>query len=192
MDFLPPFRKAKRLPAVFSWEEVKRILAGAANLKHQAMLTLIYSSGLRVSELPGLRPADVLRSKMQLRINQGKGRKDRITVLSHQALALLGRYWKQYQPQVWLFEGRTKGTQINPRSVQHAYYKAKEKAGISRSAGIHTLRHSFATHTLETGGGIFQLQKLLGHKQLRTTLVYLHLQNEKILLQSPLDVYGKA
>jgi integrase/recombinase XerD len=125
---------------------------------------------------------------MRLKIRQAKGHKDRYTILSETCLKYLEKYYKQYQPQNWLFPGR-QNKQMSIRSVQHLYYKAVKDANIKRKGGIHTLRHSFATHSLETGMGIFQLQKFLGHKCLKTTLQYVHLQEEKIIARSPLDVY---
>jgi integrase/recombinase XerD len=125
---------------------------------------------------------------MRLKIRQAKGHKDRYTILSETCLKYLEKYYKQYQPQNWLFPGR-QNNQMSIRSVQHLYYKAVNDANIKRKGGIHTLRHSFATHSLETGMGIFQLQKFLGHKCLKTTLQYVHLQEENIIARSPLDVY---
>jgi len=185
-----PFPKQKRkLPSFFSYKEVKKILDHTANLKHRAMLTLAYSSGLRVSELTAVCPEDILREKMLLRVNQGKGRKDRYTILSKIALDLLETYWKTYQPKTWMFPGKGGKNQISIRACQYAFMNAKKNAGISKNGGIHSLRHSFATHFLEVGGGLFQLQKFLGHKQLRTTLTYAHLSEENIIARSPLDVY---
>jgi site-specific recombinase XerD len=153
------------------------------------MLILIYSSGLRVSEVSNLLPIDIVRNKMRLKIRCSKGNKDRYTILSNTGLIYLEKYWKAYKPKFWLFSGRDPLKPISIRACQHAYYKAKEKAGITKDAGIHTLRHSFATHCLETGMGIFQLQKFLGHKCLKTTLQYVHLVEENIIARSPLDVY---
>jgi len=152
---------------------------------------LVYSSGLRVSEVVILRPDDIIRSKMRLKLRQAKGHKDRYTILSEVCLRYLEKYWKKYQPKHWLFSGRNPNNPMSIRACQHAYYKAKENAGFTKEGGIHTLRHSFATHSLETGMGIFQLQKFLGHKQLKTTLQYVQLQEENIIAQSPLDVYVK-
>ncbi|MCK5615317.1 tyrosine-type recombinase/integrase [Candidatus Pacearchaeota archaeon] len=126
---------------------------------------------------------------MRLRIRAGKGRKDRYTLLSHVCLTYLEKYYRAYNPVHWLFNGRNNTRPMSIRAVQHAYYKAKENAGITTDGGIHTLRHSFATHALETGSGIFQVQKFLGHKALKTTLQYVHLQEENIIARSPLDVY---
>lgn len=127
---------------------------------------------------------------MRLKIRQAKGHKDRNTILSEVSLRYLEKYWKEYQPLNWLFPGRD-NKQMAIRSVQHLYYKAIESANIPKKGGIHTLRHTFATHALETGMGIFQLQKFLGHKCLKTTLQYVHLQEENIIARSPLDVYVK-
>ena len=152
---------------------------------------LIYSSGLRVSEISKLIPSDIIRDKMRLKIRCAKGNKDRYTILSHICLKYLEKYYKTYKPEYWLFPGKKGKNPISIRAVQHAYYKAKENAGIIHEGGIHTLRHSFAAHCLETGMGIFQLQKFLGHKCLKTTLQYVQLQEENIIARSPLDVYGQ-
>lgn len=156
------------------------------------MLILIYSSGLRVSELVNITVTDIKREKGKLLVRQGKGAKDRYTLLSEICLEYLDSYWKRYRPTDYLFPGRGGKNALSVRACQHAYYLAKEKAEIKKDGGIHTLRHSFATHFLESGGGIFQLQMLLGHKALKTTLVYAHVQEEKIIAKSPLDVYGKG
>jgi len=116
---------------------------------------------------------DIKRDRMRLLISQGKGSRDRYTILSENCLSLLENYWRLYKPELWLFPGRN-GKQLSTRACQHAFYLAKEKAGIKQEGGIHILRHSFATHFLESGGGLFQLQKFMGHKCLKTTLVYAH------------------
>lgn len=153
------------------------------------MLTLIYSSGLRVSEITNIKTDDIIRNKMLIRIRQAKGNKDRYTILSEIALKALEKYWRAYHPVEWFFPGVHKTNQISIRACQHAFETAKKNAGIMKKGGIHILRHSFATHYLEVGGGLFQLQKFLGHKQIRTTLKYVHLAEEKIIARSPLDVY---
>ncbi len=153
------------------------------------MLTLIYSSGLRVSEITNIKADDIIRNKMLLKIRQAKGNKDRYTILSERGLKALEKYWLAYRPQTWLFPGKNKKDKISIRACQHAYEIAKKNARINKKGGIHILRHSFATHYLEVGGGLFQLQKFLGHKQIRTTLKYVHLAEEKIIARSPLDVY---
>ena len=171
-------------------EQVSSILNNAVNLKHKAMLMLIYSSGLRVSELPKLKITDIVSSMMKVRIKSAKGNKDRYTILSHVCLKYLKLYWKKYRPDNWLFPGYN-NNKLSTRAVQHAFHKAKKIGGVKIQGGVHTLRHSFATHMLETGSGIFQVQKMLGHKYLKTTLVYVHIQEENLQLQSPLDVYVK-
>ena len=137
-------------------------------------MILTYSSGLRVSEVIKLKPDDIIRSKMRLKIRQAKGHKDRYTILSETCLKYLEKYYKQYQPQNWLFPGR-ENKQMSIRSVQHLYYKAVKDANIKRKGGIHTLRHSFATHLKEKGVDLKTLQALLGHKSIKTTTVYIHL-----------------
>jgi len=156
------------------------------------MLTLVYSSGLRTGDLINLTADDIIRDKMLIRINQGKGNKDRYTILSSVALKLLEKYWRTYRPNHWLFPGKSKNNKISRRACQHAFEIAKKKTGITRKGGLHSLRHSFATHFLEVGGGLFQLQRFLGHKQLRTTLKYVHLSEEKVIARSPLDVFTET
>jgi len=188
---IPQLKKKKKLPSVLTVDEVFLLLKSGVNLKHQALLALIYSSGLRVSESVNIQISDIKRDKKLLLIRQGKGAKDRYTILSELCLKVLDKYWRAYKPEKWLFPGRGGSSPLTVRACQHAFYRAKEKAGIKREGGIHILRHSFATHFLESGGGIFQLQQFLGHKQLKTTLVYVHVQQENIIAQSPLDFYGQ-
>jgi len=187
---IPQVKCIRKLPVFFSFEEVDAIIRNSTFLKHKAALMLIYSSGLRVSECTRIKLTDIYRKNMKLLVRQAKGNKDRYTILSKKCLSMLEKYYRIFRPKDWLFTGRFPDRHIAIRTLQHAYHNAKEKAGISKQYGIHTLRHSFATHFLEAGGGIFQLQKLLGHKNLKTTLVYIHLQEEKITAQSPLDVFG--
>lgn len=188
LDLIPFPKQSKKIPSCYTFEEVAKIFENGSNLKHKTILILTYSSGLRVSEVVNLIPGDIVRDKMLLKIRQGKGDKDRYTILSKIALKYLEKYWRVYQPKNWLFPGYN-NNKLSIRACQHCYEKAKKNAGITKKGGIHTLRHSFATHFLETGGGIFQLQKFMGHKQLKTTLKYVHLQEEKIIARSPLDVY---
>lgn len=191
VENIPCLKKEKKIPTVYSVEEVFRIINATEILKHKTMLMLIYSSGIRVGELVMLKTTDIHRDIMRISIRQGKGHKDRYTILSSICLKQLEHYWKVYQPKEWLFEGQKKDRPLSVRAVQHAYEKAKKKAKIVQQGGIHSLRHSFATHMLETGSGIFQLQKFLGHKHLKTTLVYAHISEEKTIARSPLDVYAK-
>ena len=192
MEGIPCVKTEKKLPVCLSVKETFKIIKNASNLKHKTILMLIYSSGLRVSECANLKPADINRDKMLLKVRQGKGAKDRFTLLSAICLKQLEKYWKAYKPKNWLFCGNRKGVNISVRAIQHAFQNAKKNAGITKKYGVHSLRHSFATHMLESGGGIFQVQKFLGHKRLKTTLVYVHIHEENIMAKSPLDVYGAA
>jgi integrase/recombinase XerD len=160
---IPQLKKKKKLPSCFSVKEVFSILEKTENLKHRTMLSLVYSSGLRVSEVARIKLTDIKRDRKRLLISQAKGGKDRYTILADRCLNYLDRYWRQYKPDYWLFPGRDGKSPLCPRSCQHAFTLAKERAGIHKDGGIHILRHSFATHYLESGGGLFQLQKFMGH-----------------------------
>lgn len=189
VENIPCQIKQRKLPTVFSVDEVAKIINSTENLKHRTLLMLAYSSGLRVGEITELILSDIRRDIMRLNVRQAKGHKDRYTILSKTCLTQLEEYWKAYKPEHWLFNGKKRGTQISTRAIQHAFEKAKKTAGIKKQGGIHTFRHSFATHMLEAGGGLFQLQKFLGHKHLQTTLIYAHISEERIIAQSPLDVF---
>ena len=152
------------------------------------MLKITYSAGLRVSETAHLKISDIDSSRMQVRVHQGKGRKDRYTLLSKNLLEELRRYYKGYRPTSWLFEGQKKDTPISVRGIQKAFNQAKKRAGLRKPATVHTLRHSFATHLLEDGANLFVIQRLLGHSSLKATSVYLHLQRENLEgIANPLD-----
>jgi integrase/recombinase XerD len=187
---IPRPRGEKKLPLILSREEVQQILSAHKNIKHRALLTVIYSAGLRVSEARHLKIADIDSSRMLIRIEKAKGNKDRYTVLSPKALELLRTYWKAYKPQYWLFENNFH--QPVPESTAQKIMKnALEKAGIKKNASIHTLRHSFATHMLEQGVSLPIIQQMLGHKSLKTTSGYLHVQQYSIdAVRSPLDTLG--
>ncbi len=164
----------KRLPVVLSKMEVKKIIDCTNNLKHKTILSVIYSGGLRLSEVVNLKISDIDSERMLINIRGGKGKKDRITILADEILKLLRKYFKGYQPKVWLFEGEG-SKQYSKRSVQEIYYKAVEKANIKKHTSIHTLRHSFATHLLEKGEDVRKIQILLGHKNIKTTEIYTHI-----------------
>jgi len=178
----------KKLPVVLSQEEVKRILESISNLKHRTFISLIYSCGLRLSELANLKVTDIDSQRMQIRIRAGKGAKDRYVMLSETILLQLREYWKVYRPKEYLFEGETKGKAIAQRTIQAAFSTAVKKSGIKKSPCVHTLRHSFATHLLENGANLLAIQKLLGHSDIKTTMVYLHLQTSPSTVKSPLDL----
>ena len=186
---IPRAKKVKKLPSVLSMSDIKKIFDVTTNLKHKAILMTTYSAGLRVSEVANLKISDIDSSSMQIFINQGKGNKDRYSLLSQANLSILRKYFKQYKPQHWLFEGVPSDKPISNRSIQRIFKTSKEKAGISKNASLHTLRHSFATHLLEAGTDITYIQKLLGHADIKTTCVYLHLKKiNTIKITSPLDI----
>lgn len=184
---IPRPRRERRLPVVFSRDEVKRILNVHRNLKHRAFLMITYSAGLRISEVCNLKSADIDSSRMLVRVVQGKGQKDRYSILSPFALESLRLYWNVYKPKQWLFEGYDH-SKIALSTARSIFKKALKKADIKKEVGIHALRHSFATHLLEQGVSLPIIQQLLGHKSLRTTSGYLHVQQYSInAVKSPLD-----
>jgi len=182
-------RLNKKLPVVLSLEEVERLITGTVNIKHKAMLALAYSTGVRLEEAQHLKPSNIDSSRMQVHVTNGKGRKDRYTILSVKALELLRAYYKSDRPSVYLFEtSREKGKYLSQSSLDAIVKKSAKKAGISKVISFHTLRHSFATHLLEQGVNIKLIQKLLGHSSIRTTMMYLHIANvEPGTIVSPLD-----
>lgn len=189
-DLRVPAKRSGRLPEPFSREEVARLLQAAEyNPKHRVLLVTGYATGLRLSELVHLQLSDIHSERMLVRVNQGKGRKDRYTLLSPRLLSELRDYWKLYRPVRWLFPGRLPSEPLTDGSAQRAFYKAKQLAQLKHGHGIHTLRHSFASHLLEAGVDLPTLQRLLGHTSLATTATYLHV-TEKRLSQapSPLDL----
>jgi site-specific recombinase XerD len=185
---IPPRPRSHQLPMFLNRDEVRRILNATDNLKHHALLAIIYGSGLRVSEAVRLRAEHIDSKKMLVRIDQSKGRKDRYTILSKSCLALLRDYWRSYQPGEWLFFAKDKNKPMPSETAQKIYYLAKRKAGVTRGRGIHTLRHCFATHALEQGVQLFILKRWLGHSSIKTTCMYLHASPEMLQnLASPLD-----
>jgi integrase/recombinase XerD len=180
--------KEKTLPSVLSTEEVIEILKGTENIKHRAILMTIYSAGLRISEAINLKIKDIDSDRMQIRVEQGKGKVDRYTLLSEKTLLILREYFKQYRPTVWLFEGVTKGEQYSTRSIQNVFAAAVKKANISKDVSVHTLRHSFATHLLENGTDLRYIQNLLGHANSKTTEIYTHVTTKGFgQIKSPMD-----
>jgi integrase/recombinase XerD len=185
---LKRIKERRKLPVILSQTEVKAILEAIENLKHKAALSTIYGAGLRISEAAKLKVSDIDNKNMQIIIREGKGKKDRYSLLSQKNLELLREYWKRYKPSDFLFEGKNPSGYISPRTIQEAFYEAKNKAGIKKAASVHTLRHSFATHLLEAGTDICYIQRLLGHTSLQTTTIYLHLRRMDLLnIKSPLD-----
>lgn len=180
-------RKEWNLPNVLSEKEVELILNKTENIKHKAILSLIYSAGLRRSELINLRISDIDSARMYVIIRQGKGRKDRYSILSSRVLVLLRKYFKEYKPKEWLFEGQF-GGQYSETSIFNILKAAVKKAGIRKRVTIHTLRHCFATHLLEHGVDLRYIQELLGHKSPKTTEIYTHITQRGLgKIKSPLD-----
>ena len=189
MDKIARVKEPRKLPAVLSPEEVKSIFDVTENLKHKAILMTVYSAGLRVSEVCNLRVTDIDSKNMQILIRQGKGKKDRYSLLSKANLEVLREYWKRYHPTEYLFSGRYRTDAITPRSVQRVLEKSIKQTGITKNATVHTLRHSFATHLLDAGTDICYIQRLLGHTRITTTTIYLHLRRMDLLnIKSPLDI----
>jgi site-specific recombinase XerD len=181
------FRKEEKIPVVLSEKEVAAIIKAVNNLKHKVILMTIYSAGLRLSECLALTVADMDFDRYQIRIRQGKGKKDRQTVLSRTLLSEMKDYLIKFCPKIFLFEGQ-KGGRYSASSVQAIMKRAVKKSGIKKHATVHTLRHSFATHLLENGTDIRFIQELLGHKRLETTQIYTHISKIAFdRIKSPLD-----
>jgi len=181
-----PFKEQK-LPSVLSVEEIKKIIAQIENLKHKCMILMLYSAGLRISELIHLKVADIDSKRMLIHVKSAKGQKDRMTLLSEKVLIYLRTYFLQYKPKEYLFEGQMGGAYAT-RSVQEIFQRACAKANIKKKASLHTLRHSFATHLLENGTDLRYIQVLLGHSSSKTTEVYTHITRKGMEnIKSPLD-----
>ena len=187
-DDIPMPKRPLKLPIVLSPEEVVRFLACVASTKHRAILTTIYASGLRVSEAVQLRPADIDSSRMVLRVDQGKGGKDRYVMLSPRLLEVLRDYWRVERPKLWLFPGDGAGRHITKNAVEQACQKAQRAVGIDKPVTPHSLRHAFATHLLEAGTDVRRIQLLLGHRSLATTSRYLKIATSSLCATvSPFD-----
>jgi site-specific recombinase XerD len=175
VEDIPFPRQPKTLPVVLSREEVARFLAAIPNPKHRTVLMTMYAAGLRLEEALHLRVADVDSARGCLRIERGKGQKDRYTLLPPTLLAQLRRYWQATRPaSPWLFPGRRRDTPLDPTAIQRQCGPAARRAGLRKRVTTHTLRHCFATHLLEAGTDLRTIQQLLGHRSLQTTAVYLH------------------
>jgi integrase/recombinase XerD len=180
-------RISKKLPNILSEEEIQDILQKTSNLKHKCIIFIIYSGGLRLSEVINLKLTDINSQRKLIHIRGGKGKKDRITLLSEKALIILREYYKKYKPKEWLFEGQT-GTNYSARSVNNLLKLACKKAGIKNGVSPHTLRHSFATHLLERGTDLRYIQNLLGHESSKTTELYTHITKRGLdKIRNPLD-----
>ena len=181
-------KRKRKLPVVLDISEVESLFSVTTNLKHKAILMITYSSGLRVSETARLKMTDIDSKRMMVRVRQGKGGNDRYSILSQTALEHLRQYWRKYRPTEWLFEGAKKDDHISTHSIQLMFYAARKRAGITKPASVHTLRHSFATHLIEAGTSLHHVQLLLGHRSPTTTTVYLHVSRLNLAqVISPLD-----
>ena len=181
-------KNPKLLPNVLSKEEIKSILDATQNIKHRAMLSLIYACGLRCGEILRLTPAHVDTKRMVLIIKQSKGRKDRIAPLSSKIVELLQSYYKAYKPQLFLFEGAQRGQAYDARSLQNVLKQNLARTNINKPVSLHWLRHSYATHLLENGTDLRYIQEILGHSSSKTTEIYTHVSNKSIQkIVSPFD-----
>jgi integrase/recombinase XerD len=187
-ESIVPVRQPRTLPVVLSLDEVARFFAAILNFKHRAILMTAYAAGLRVSEVTHLRVADIDSSRMVIRVRQGKGQKDRYVMLSPRLLQILRTYWKAVRPRDLLFPGALPDKPISTGSVRKACHRARQCAGLAKKVTAHTLRHSFATHLLESGTDLRIIQVLLGHRSLSTTARYVHVATASLpSVTSPLD-----
>jgi integrase/recombinase XerD len=186
-DYLKGIKRKSTLPNVLSIEEVKNVIESVENIKHKAILSLIYSCGLRISECINLKISDIDSSRMLIKIAQSKGKKDRYVQLSPKLLELLRIYYKSYKPNEHLFQGQFKD-EYSARSIQNILKRALYKCNIKKRITVHSLRHSFATHLIEQGTDIRIIQEILGHKDIRTTQIYTHISSANISkVKNPFD-----
>jgi site-specific recombinase XerD len=181
-------KRMRKLPRVLNEREVRRLFDAAKNLKEQAIVMTLYSSGLRLNELIHLKVTDIDSTKMLIRVRQGKGAKDRNVLLSRTLVDVLRRYFLRYRPEVWLFYGRTPQKPIHDQTVERMVRRLSDRAGLREGVTPHTLRHSFATHLLEQGTEVAYIQELLGHKSIKTTMLYARISPRALSkVVSPLD-----
>jgi site-specific recombinase XerD len=191
VENIPIVRRRHRLPVVLSGTEVSALLLAIASPMYRAILMAIYAGGLRISEACRLRPEDIDSKRMVIHVRDGKGGRDRYTVLSTRLLDFLREYWRAFHPKGWLFPGLTAAGHVSPNAVRKVFALALAKIAVKKRVTPHTLRHSFATHLLECGTDVTVIQSLLGHGSLRATSVYTHVSVEHIgRTKSPLDVLG--
>jgi len=187
---IPYLKRKKKLPTILTNKEVWRIINHATTLKYKTIFMVVYSSGLRLNEVANLRISDIDSKRMQIFVHQGKGNKDRYTILSKKALEALREYYRAYRPEDWLFYPKChKHKHLSTRAIQDNFVLSRDAASITKKCSMHSLRHAFASHMLENETDLFSIMKLLGHCSLRTTQVYLHLSPAKIhKVISPLDM----
>jgi len=186
-------RKSIKLPQVMSQEEIKALIDTIENLKHRTIVMLLYSTGMRLSEVANLKIADIDSKQMRIKVVQGKGSKDRYTLLSEQVLLELRAYYLIYRPKEYLFNGAREGRPLHGRSIQHLVQLALARLGLQhKSFSVHTIRHSFATHLVDQGADLHTVKELLGHSSLKTTAHYLHLSQARTKgLVNPYDALLK-
>jgi integrase/recombinase XerD len=188
LEEIPFPRSEQRLPLILSQEEVARILTAPLHLKTRALLMTIYAAGLRRSEAARLRVNDIDSARMTITVRQGKGQKDRVVMLSPVLLQTLRQYWRYNKPKQWLFPGKNPDQPISDNDIFGVFHNAVRRAGITKKVSPHSLRHSFATHLLESGTDLRTIQILLGHRSLKTTARYLHVSQQHVrATASPLD-----
>ena len=188
LDHFRCHKRHRKLPVALSLDEFYRIVAKIIDLKHRMIIVTAFSAGLRLSEVTHLKCRDIDSEAMRIVVRNGKGEKDRCVMLSTKLLPELREYWYEYRPGVWLFPGRDRTQPIGHRTVQRAFKRAKEAAGIDKPATMHSLRHSFAVLLLEDGNNLKYIQELLGHASIKTTMKYLKLAPECTkVVRSPLD-----
>ena len=188
VDYIQRPRREKRLPNVLSKNEVKTILEAPTNIKHRAMLSLIYACGLRRSELLNLTLKDILSDRNLLFIRQSKGKKDRVIPIGNKLIEMLRDYYKAFKPKTWLFDGQFPNTKYSEKSLENVLKQSLTKAKITKKVRLHWLRHSYATHLLESGTDLRYIQELLGHSSSRTTEIYTHVSTKNVQhIRSPFD-----
>ena len=187
--YVPGAKQPKRLPEILSREEIVRLFSLTVNLKHRALLMTAYVAGLRCSELASLQPSDINSGRMLIRVDQGKGNKDRYVPLSPRLLEELRNYWRRTRPEGWMFPSQIAGRPMTRSGIYRIYQGARDRAGIEKGGGIHSLRHAYATDLLEAGVELHDIQRRMGHTSIRTTMRYLHLaQGKDQETPSPLDL----
>lgn len=188
VENLPHLKNPESVPLVLSKAEVERLLTASEDLKQKALISLAYSAGLRVGEVIRLKVTDILSDRGQIRIQNGKGDKDRYTLLADQTLKTLREYYRVERPKDWLFPGIVPGQPMSVSAAERSFQRVRDRVGINPKARIHTLRHSFATHLHETGTDIRYIQELLGHVDIRTTQRYIRISKRNLVnVKSPLD-----
>jgi site-specific recombinase XerD len=197
---IPRMKRVQKFPVIPSKQDVLAILDEATNLKHKAILSLIYGSGLRVSEVAKLKICDICSETMRVRVENAKHNTNRYTILSYTTLITLREYFrdnfypKSYKPDDWLFPGQNKNEHIHVKTIKNTLIKLRNRLQLDKNISAHTLRHCFATHALENGVNLVYIQQMLGHKHLQTTMAYLHMTSKSLMgVKSPLDTnYGDA